>query len=451
VAKEYAGRLYEQNGWYTKFRVTENHRMFVSPVFRGRNCSSKYAEEKARWDFWPLHELIDGVKTWFHVLNSVTPSDDEFPVQDDFLRLLGAFISEGSVIRRKGGKVKALRITQTDHGKAAFFEMMEKIRPKFHINRYDYPRHDKGLVETLWDVYNHSADIGRLADCGRTAQEKRLPPWVMGLSGRQCGVLLEALFLGDGTQKNNVTRVYYTSSKGLADDVQILAFRSGKEVNIIDGGSTGDTQMYQVSYRTEVPVPRAMPFNPNLKAFSRREGGREICHGGKWVKYDGRIVCFSVPNETLVTRLDGKIAIHGNTKFASNVIHLLKEGIDLMRYGRLVFPLPYAQEIVDIKQGRYELEQIQEWADRLVEEARRAFEQTTLPAGPQVEEIEKFTMQRVRGWMDRLFVDPPVARGIPVPLESAEGMVMTAAVDPQARWDVEVERRLRDAGAKGGT
>jgi hypothetical protein len=90
-----------------------------------------------------------------------------------------------------------------------------------------------------------------------------------------------------------------------------------------------------------------------------------------------------------------------DTKFASNVIHLLKEGIDLMRYGRLVFPLPYAQEIVDIKQGRYELEQIQEWADRLVEEARRAFEQTTLPAHPRIEEIEALVMSRVRAWQDR--------------------------------------------------
>jgi hypothetical protein len=90
-----------------------------------------------------------------------------------------------------------------------------------------------------------------------------------------------------------------------------------------------------------------------------------------------------------------------DTKFASNVIHLLREGIDLMRDGRIVYPLPYAQEIVDIKQGRYELEHILEWADRLVEEARRAFEQTALPAGPRTEEIELFTMRLVRAWITR--------------------------------------------------
>lgn len=92
-----------------------------------------------------------------------------------------------------------------------------------------------------------------------------------------------------------------------------------------------------------------------------------------------------------------------DSKFASNVIHLLREGIDLMRDGRLVYPLPYAQEIVDIKQGKYELGQIQEWADRLVEEARRAYEQSTLPEKPQTEKIEMFTMTRVHDWLRKTF------------------------------------------------
>lgn len=42
-----------------------------------------------------------------------------------------------------------------------------------------------------------------------------------------------------------------------------------------------------------------------------------------------------------------------DTKYSSNLIHLLKEGIDLMKFGELVYPLPYAKDIIDIKQGKW--------------------------------------------------------------------------------------------------
>jgi hypothetical protein len=85
-----------------------------------------------------------------------------------------------------------------------------------------------------------------------------------------------------------------------------------------------------------------------------------------------------------------------DTKYSSNLIHLLKEGIDLIKHGELVYPLPYAKDIVDIKQGKYTIEEILKWADELVEEARRAFEQTTLPEKPNLEEIEKFMIYTLR-------------------------------------------------------
>jgi hypothetical protein len=88
-----------------------------------------------------------------------------------------------------------------------------------------------------------------------------------------------------------------------------------------------------------------------------------------------------------------------DTKFASNLIHLLKEGIDLMKYGKLVYPLPYALDIVNIKHGTYTVEEILEWAGELVEEARRAFEQTSLPEKPYLEMIEDFMIKTLKTWV----------------------------------------------------
>ncbi|MFA4971158.1 MAG: nucleotidyltransferase domain-containing protein [bacterium] len=118
---------------------------------------------------------------------------------------------------------------------------------------------------------------------------------------------------------------------------------------------------------------------------------------GVFVKKARRMVAERISKATSRASLFTKYGY--DTKFASNVIHLLKEGIDLMKYGRLVYPLPYADLILDIKRGVYENEQIEEMAEALTEEARRAFDGTTLPAHPRTKEIELFLMDRMERWL----------------------------------------------------
>jgi predicted nucleotidyltransferase len=88
-----------------------------------------------------------------------------------------------------------------------------------------------------------------------------------------------------------------------------------------------------------------------------------------------------------------------DVKFASNLIQLLKEGIELMETGQIQFPLAYAGEILDIKKGKHSVEGILEWADGLVEDARKAYEITELPADPPTDKIEKFLVNEVRDYL----------------------------------------------------
>jgi len=85
-------------------------------------------------------------------------------------------------------------------------------------------------------------------------------------------------------------------------------------------------------------------------------------------------------------------------KFASNLIHLLMSGRELMETGRIVFPLTYAKDVLDVKQGKYTPEEIEKWADDLLEDARQAYEKTTLPSGPG-SALEQFAINEVRSWM----------------------------------------------------
>ena len=86
-----------------------------------------------------------------------------------------------------------------------------------------------------------------------------------------------------------------------------------------------------------------------------------------------------------------------DTKFASNLIHLLMSGRELMDTGEIKFPLTYAQDVLDVKQGKYTAAQIEEWAEQLKEEARVAYEKTEVRAKPGYH-LEQFIMRELYKW-----------------------------------------------------
>jgi predicted nucleotidyltransferase len=85
-----------------------------------------------------------------------------------------------------------------------------------------------------------------------------------------------------------------------------------------------------------------------------------------------------------------------DVKHSSNLVQLLMEGIELMETGAIQMPLKYAQDVLDVKNGKYTVEEIMEWSDDLEEDARRAFEKSELPVNPRVKEIESFVIQEVK-------------------------------------------------------
>lgn len=87
-----------------------------------------------------------------------------------------------------------------------------------------------------------------------------------------------------------------------------------------------------------------------------------------------------------------------DVKFGSNLIHLLMESIELMNTGRIKYPLDYRQDILDIKNGKYTLNEILEWSEDLEEKSKQAYEKSSLRTDPNFEEIENFTIKEMRDW-----------------------------------------------------
>lgn len=87
-------------------------------------------------------------------------------------------------------------------------------------------------------------------------------------------------------------------------------------------------------------------------------------------------------------------------KFASNLIQILHEGIQLAEKGRIDFPLDCADLILDIKKGGKSIDWVQQEGDRLIEELSfQKRNSRVLPAGPRYEEIECFVVDEMRMWV----------------------------------------------------
>ena len=99
-------------------------------------------------------------------------------------------------------------------------------------------------------------------------------------------------------------------------------------------------------------------------------------------------------------RYDDFISKSGyDTKFASHLIRLLYEGIELLKTGEIILPLQKADLILDIKKGKYKINEIMEMSEDLENDINLALKNSPLPIKPQVDKIEKFLIELIeRGW-----------------------------------------------------
>lgn len=77
------------------------------------------------------------------------------------------------------------------------------------------------------------------------------------------------------------------------------------------------------------------------------------------------------------------------TKFASHIIRLLDEGIELLVEGRLAFPINARALVRDIKIGRYDLNQVLTRADNYETLLEEAYIRSSVPHTPNFDEINK--------------------------------------------------------------
>jgi hypothetical protein len=84
-------------------------------------------------------------------------------------------------------------------------------------------------------------------------------------------------------------------------------------------------------------------------------------------------------------------------KFASHVFRLMDEGKELLLTGKITFPLENAEEILRIKDGFYEYDEIIEKAKTLEQEFEKWYGLSPLPMKPNINKLEELYFDIVLG------------------------------------------------------
>lgn len=283
--------------------VTFDHNMYVCSQQNKKNGTNKFEFVKAR-DL-ECQSVIKRTGTWIGVEHEyfVLPSvpvgycegrqvvfhripEIQIPM-DDWLAFMGIWIADGSVSSNK------VCVTQKTPAKSACIEkMLSRLPFKFTKEKNMFSCHNKQL-------YSYLQNFGY-------AWEKYIPDFVKELSSRQIAIFLDWYAFGDGAIMKNNSRIFYTSSRRLADDVQELLLKIGRlgifktrqrngQAWIVDRFVCQSRAQYEVTERVI-----------KLESHLDRKDT-------KIIDYSGRVYCATVKNHLMYVRRNGKPYWCGNT------------------------------------------------------------------------------------------------------------------------------------------
>ena len=377
----YTGKIYTVEPYLTRCSITPNHNLLVSDCRRSvkNNFSSRYDHSKANWRLEPIQSLLSSNRSYFHIRRGGNCRNPRLDVPDSYLMLAGLYISEGSTCFRGGAKnIKAIRIVQTPNGKTEVYSMMRKLSKIYPIKEYTYTK------ETVWILHG---DIAKriYRDFGHAAN-KTLPNWCYRLSKEQVNLFFYSMCLGDGCFKSHGT-IYYSSCYPLISAIQamlvcagILCSLDGKYTTVSNFNNKLLNMWHLYVPKTQNSIHCLHIRKNQMKSAKYKKSGRPV---KEYEVTDERVVCFSVPNNTLITRNNGKVAIQGNCKNAAHLIRLLKMGIEFLTEGTLYVERTLdASQLLAIKNGQWTLEQVKAEAEKLFKLCEEAYIRSSLPNEP---------------------------------------------------------------------
>jgi predicted phage terminase large subunit-like protein len=288
IHEEYGGPMYQLTSKKLDLLVTPNHKFLVDTRKGVRKF--KQITKIAHQDRIPASAGWEG--------------QDNPKYTTDIMAFLGFYLSEGCA-RKDPGPKKSYEITfaQTKGTKGG---LKGDVRGKFVevLNRLNvnYREQEDAIrvYEKKWWELTHK--LGR-------AWEKRIPRDIMLLPPDKLKTLLHWMIAGDGVVKKDGMRLLYTTSLGLAGDVQELCMKIGQSAGIAEKPQTSGSLKCGRLIEPKRPLYTVSIYRNKHICFRDTKEN----YINEVPKFIGNIHCVEVPNHTIYVRRNGKATWSGNS------------------------------------------------------------------------------------------------------------------------------------------
>ena len=155
---------------------------------------------------------------------------EKFVINDNILIILASYITEGHTFHgEKYGAGSYICITQSEDSKLYKLVLAALDEEGIRYN-IDFDRRKPNIK---WIKFGNQCYVDMFEElCGRYSKNKHLPNWFRDLSDRQLKILLEILYLGDGSHNKTRIEKYLSISQRLLNEVQEIFILIGKNAAI---------------------------------------------------------------------------------------------------------------------------------------------------------------------------------------------------------------------------
>ena len=321
---DFDDKLYCSSNIHLDFAVTPDHRMFIRKFDNiGRILSSKFEFVKIKDLGW-YAGLLNSPKGFEGKYVRNMKIGDKQVNGDDFFKFLGIFLSDGWIRTRK--TLRYGYCVGICCFKDEYYDTIYNLLKRLPFKFKEQPTRKGYFTFYGKDLYNFLKPYSI-----NGASEKHTPDFIKNAPSSQIQMFLDFFRLGDGHKTKDNRIWYYTTSKQMADNLQELILKTGKNSSI-----------------------RITPPRGSWIKSENREIKVENCHQGFVVSiwrttqlsidrkkqiytrhYKGKVYCATVQNSMLITRRNGKVLISGNcVAFAS--VAGVKEFQDKKEYHKLI-------------------------------------------------------------------------------------------------------------------
>ena len=287
-------------------RVSENHPFFgykrVDRGKKGRIVEPRFYDDikdlpKSEFKFYVSSQWKGRDRRKIDI-NGV-----EFKIED-FCKLMGYFLSEGSVTRRNRQKSRfQISIAQEKYLLEMWDDLKDLPVRKIYLGK-----------DKIFIIDNR---LGRYLEKFGKSNKKFIPDEIKELSGKYIRIFLDAFRLGDGSIRKgnnwknadfNDSSIYFTSSKRMADDLGELIIKCGKSVSYHLNRTKGIRQRFKNgTYKINNDQWKIFELSSRYRMLDKINIRRE--------NYNDYVYDVEVEkNNTILVRRNGRVAWGSNCR-----------------------------------------------------------------------------------------------------------------------------------------